>query len=460
MITSDRMAAIDRNAAALGVSRKQLMESSGHAVARAVREETAPGAEVVIAAGRGNNGGDAFVAARFLEDRSVTVYVLGRAAQINSEIAAENWEALTNTTIECRELRDSTAVTDTDVTTAFETADLLVDGLLGTGVAGAIREPIATAVQQINAAPTPVLAVDVPSGLDPDTGTQATHTIVPDRIVTFHKPKPGLTAVSAPVTVADIGIPEAAELFVGPGDVAHRTRGPQAHKGDHGEILVVGGGPYTGAPALAAMGALYSGADLVRVVAPASVAPSIQGYAPDIIVDEVPGKQFTTAAVEPALQQAETADVVVFGPGLGRSEETLAGARQFLEGVTGRVVVDADPLAVVPDVDTEATVLCTPHRGEVERMGGPSVDSWQDGRASLEALATDLGVTLLVKGPADVITDGTPVVPEHTSLRAGGRGLLQPSWQRPSRLGSRETVTERCRSKVGRQAGHRRRKSK
>lgn len=425
MITSNRMAAVDRNAAALGVSRKQLMESSGHAVARAVKAQTNPGDDVVITAGRGNNGGDAFVTARFLQDRSVTVYLLGRAAQINSEIAAENWAALTNTTIECQELRDSTAVTESSVTATLEDAALIVDALLGTGVVGALREPIKTTVEQINTAATPVLAVDVPTGLDPDTGDQTTPAVDPDQVITFHAKKPGLESVTAPVTVADIGIPTAAELFVGPGDLAHRTRAASAHKGDHGEILIIGGGPYTGAPALAAMGALYSGADLVRVLAPESVTASIQGYAPDIIVDSVSGTRFTTAAVEPALQQAAAADVVVFGPGLGRDEETLTAARQFLEAATGRIVVDADPLVVVPAVDTEATIVCTPHRGELTRMGGPHIDTWQDGQVPIEEFAADLGVTLLVKGPADVITDGEQTRVNRTGtpmMTVGGTG--------------------------------------
>lgn len=425
MITSDRMAAIDRNAAALGVSRKQLMESSGNAVASRVRSETDPGDRIAIFAGRGNNGGDAFVAARFLEDRAVTVYLVGREQAINSEIAAENWEALRNTTIDCRSLQDSTAVAESAVTATATEATLIVDALLGTGVTGALREPIASATAQINAAPTPVLAVDVPTGLDPDTGEQTPGAVDADHVVTFHARKPGLEALEVPVTVADIGIPTAAELFVGPGDLGTRTRASTARKGDHGEILVVGGGPYTGAPALAAKAAMYTGADLVRVLAPESVATTIQGYTPDIIVTEMEGQRFTAANVTKALAAAESADGVVFGPGLGRHEETLAAARNFLAEVAGPVVVDADPLAVVPDVETTATLVCTPHRGELERMGGPTVTRWADSREAIEKFAGDLGATLLVKGPADVITDGATTRVNRTGtpmMTVGGTG--------------------------------------
>lgn len=400
------MEAIDRNAAALGVSRKQLMESSGRAVARAVRDHSEQGDDVVIFAGRGNNGGDAFVTARFLKDRSVTVYLLGDAAQINSEIAAENWQVLEESTITCRALTDSTTVESDAVSRTIEKATVVVDGLLGTGVSGTLREPIRTATDRINQAQATVIAVDVPSGLDPDTGDQTPGAVLADHVVTFHARKPGLESVAAPVTVADIGIPQAAELFVGPGDLAARTRAAGAHKGDHGEVLIVGGGPYTGAPALAASGALHTGADLVRVAAPAPVAETIQGYSPDIIVTELEGPAFTETNVSTVLAQAADVDVVVFGPGLGDDEKTMAGARALLSELTGPVVVDADPLAVVPGIDTDATLVCTPHRGELERMGGPTVHDWEDSQTAVERFATTIGATLLVKGPADIVTDG------------------------------------------------------
>ncbi|MFC6730574.1 NAD(P)H-hydrate epimerase, partial [Natronoarchaeum mannanilyticum] len=137
MITSDRMAAVDVNAEALGVPRKQLMESSGNAVASAVSERAEPGSTVAIVAGRGNNGGDAFVAARFLDEYDVSVHLLGRAETIGTEIARENWDALEAGDYETVEVKDSRALDLPD-------ADEIVDAMLGTGVAGALREPAAT----------------------------------------------------------------------------------------------------------------------------------------------------------------------------------------------------------------------------------------------------------------------------------------------------------------------------
>ncbi|QFU81147.1 NAD(P)H-hydrate dehydratase [Natronorubrum aibiense] len=395
MITGERMAAVDENAAALGVPRKQLMESSGNAVARTVRDVADPGSSVVIVAGRGNNGGDAFVAARFLDEYDVTTLLLGRAETIGTQIARENWAALEHADYDVCEVTDSSA---------FELpgADVIVDAMLGTGISGDLREPAATAAEEINAADATVVAVDVPSGFDADDGDHATNGVTADHVVTFHDTKPGLEALEAQTTVADIGIPAAAERFVGPGDVARARPSDRS-----GRAFVVGGGPYTGAPALAAQAALRTGMELSFVAAPDSVAGEIQGYSEDLIVQPYDSEVLTPAQVDDLVDTAERYDdVVVLGPGLGTADETLEAARQFLESYTGPAVVDADALEVVPGLETDATLICTPNRRELARMGGPDVDSLSGAAAEIEAFAADLGHVVLAKGVDDVVTDG------------------------------------------------------
>jgi NAD(P)H-hydrate epimerase len=412
MITADRMAAVDENAAALGVPRKQLMESSGNAVARVVRKGADPGATVTLVCGRGNNGGDALVAARFLDDHDVTVHLLGRPETIGTDIARENWAALTAADYDTRVVRDSQAL-------ALGDPDVVVDALLGTGVTGTLRHPERAAVEAINATEATVVAVDVPSGVDADTGEAAGVAVDADRVVTFHDSKPGLDALDATVTVTDIGIPEAAELFTGPGDRRLVSRPADAHKGDFGEVLVVGGGPYTGAPALAAQAAMRTGADLVRVACPRGVADGIQGFEAGLILRPFDGDRLRTDHLDHVRELAATHDAVVLGPGLGDHEATLAAVRDFLADYAGRAVVDADALAVVPEVDTDATLLCTPHGGELRGMGGPTADGWRDRVDAVGDFAADLGHTLLVKGSDDVITDGD----RARVNRTGNRGM-------------------------------------
>ncbi|WP_435332966.1 NAD(P)H-hydrate dehydratase [Haloarchaeobius sp. TZWWS8] len=418
MITSDRMAQVDENAAALGVPRKQLMESSGNATARVVREHADPGDRVCVVAGRGNNGGDAFVAVRFLDDYETETFLLGREETISTDIARENWDALQDAEYTTEEVRDSANFDLPD-------CDVVVDAMLGTGVTGELREPEATAAEAINDSDATVVAVDVPSGVDADTGQADGVAVEADHVVTFHDEKPGLDSLDATVTVADIGIPATAELFVERGDLRVLGRDPSAHKGDFGEVLVVGGGPYTGAPALAGQAAMRAGADLVHLACPEQVAREVQGYEEGLIVHGLAGDLLQPEHVDELLDRALDVDCVVVGPGLGRADGTLDAVREFLSSFDGTAVVDADALRVVPDVDTEADLLCTPHQGELVDMGGETADDWRERRKLVESFAADLGQTLLVKGPYDVVSDGETTRVNRTGnpgMTVGGTG--------------------------------------
>ena len=420
MISSERMAMVDRNAAALGVSTKQLMESSGNAVAGAVRDRADPGDSVLLLCGRGNNGGDAMVAARFLDGFAVETVLLGRPETIRTDVARENWGTLVESDLPTRTVTDSR-----EFHLDEHDPDLVVDAMLGTGVTGALREPEATVARRLGTADVPVVSVDVPSGVDADTGTAAGTAVDADAVVTFHDEKPGLASLDCDVTVADIGVPDAAETFVGPGDLLALRRDVDSHKGDNGEVLVVGGGPYTGAPALAARAALRAGADLVRVACPGPVAREIQGYGPDLIVRGFDGDHLAPRHVDDLLDRAADQDAVVFGPGLGDADATLDAVAEFLAGYDGRAIVDADALQVVPEADTDADLICTPHQGELRKMGGETAADWRE-RADLVAeFAGDLGHTVLVKGRYDVVSDGDDTRVGRTGnpgMTVGGTG--------------------------------------
>ncbi|MFB6152939.1 MAG: NAD(P)H-hydrate dehydratase [Halodesulfurarchaeum sp.] len=411
MIDSSRMAAIDRNAAALGVDQAKLMESAGNAVARAVREEATEGDHVAIVAGRGNNGGDAFVAARFLDELDVTVHLLGRPAAITTDIARENWEALEAAEAETRIVRDSTALD-------LGEPDVVVDGILGTGVKGPPREPERSAIVAVNGTGGTVVAVDVPSGMDVDTGEVVDVAVEADRVITFHDQKPGL-ADRDDVTIADIGIPPAAETFVGAGDLFKVTRPAESHKGDFGRVMVIGGGPYTGAPALAGQAALRAGADLAFISTPEPVADDIQGFSEDLIVEPLLGTRLLPEHADELLERAANRDAVVIGPGLGEANDTQDAVAAFLSAFDGRAVVDADALQVVREIDTDATLVCTPHQGEFVEMGGERAADWRERADIVETYAADLGHTMLVKGRYDIVSDG-----ETTRVnRSGNQGM-------------------------------------
>ncbi|MFB6283963.1 MAG: NAD(P)H-hydrate dehydratase, partial [Halobacteria archaeon] len=228
----------------------------------------------------------------------------------------------------------------------------------------------------------------------------------------------------AEVTLVDIGIPDAATRYVGEGDLDLIRREIDSHKGENGEILVVGGGPYTGAPALTSMAALRSGCDLVRVACPESVADRIQGYSPNLITHSLTGNVITGDNVEKIIGIGEGCDSVVLGPGLGDADETVEAAGELIEAMD-RLVVDADAITAVDGVDTDGKdVLITPHAGELGQF--VEVPENLEGRTEVvKEFSKDRGLVTLLKGRNDVVSDGDDVRISRTGnpgMTVGGTG--------------------------------------
>ncbi len=414
------MAVVEMNALALGISKKQFVESGGNAVAQDVRDISDTGSKVTIVAGRGDNGGPALVAARFLRTHDVRVLLLGRPETITTSTTRENWEALSMAEEDIHAVNDSTEL---DV----DNPDIIVDGIFGIEFTGKPTEPERTAIEKINATAATTISVEIPSGMNANSGEVADTAVSADRTITFHDLKPGLETLSE-VTVAEIGIPQAAESIVGPGDltpIRTRLRGNK-QEGDSGRVFVIGGGPYTGAPALSAQAALRAGADLVFVAVPDAIADTIRGYSENLIIQPFSGTKLTLDPVDSLVETAtKYNDIVVVGPGLGEADETQAAVRTFLTKFDGKVVVDADALSIVPDSRTDASLILTPNQQEVHELGGPVVRNLRDQVEELEALAAELDHTLLVKGEETVITDGdrTQIVREGPpGMTTGGTG--------------------------------------
>ena len=418
MLTSERMAVVDRNAMSLGVPPARLMENAGAALARESLDGKPENA--LVLAGTGNNGGDALVAARFLSrEAEVDVVLLGRASNIRTEESRSNWEALEASEARLVELRDSTEFEDMD----FD-ADVIVDGMLGVGVSGALREPVASAVERVNASDARVVSADVPTGVDPDAEEPSGEYVDADAVVAFHDEKPVHVSLEARVVVAEIGIPDAAEEFVGEGDLTLLRRDPDSHKGDHGKVVVVGGGPYTGAPALTATAALRAGADLAVVVAPEKAAETVASFSPDLIVRSLEGARLKPRHVEEVVAHTEDADVTVVGPGLGAANETLTAVREILPNLD-RAVVDADALREIDAARDDADVIATPHAGELARHVESVPDGWRERRDVVAEFARDKGVVTLLKGRYDVVSDGEETRVSRTGnpgMTVGGTG--------------------------------------
>lgn len=424
-ITSSRMAAIDTNCEYLGIKRLQLMENAGAAVAHAVKDRKSSG-KVVIFAGRGNNGGDAFVAARHLGGYDVTVILLGKKEEIKTPEALHNWKALEKTSIPLIESTDSTAFDHSSI----ENADIIIDGIFGTGIRGKIHEPESNAIDIINGSGAFVIAVDVPSGFDPD-GGKFEKSVHAGLTLTFHKIKAGLLSKNAreytgEVRVVNIGIPIEAEFYVGPGDIQPFLKRPAiSHKGDAGRVLVIGGGPYSGAPALAALAALRAGADIVTVAAPKSVSDIIASFSPNLIVRPLSGDILLEEDIPVISRLISRHDVVVMGMGLGTADETGATIQKIVP-LCKKAVIDADALSpqLVPLLNSN--IIITPHAGEMKRLSGLDVPHEQKARVELiRNFAKDNDLTVLLKGAVDIISDGVEVRANRTGnagMTVGGTG--------------------------------------
>jgi len=431
------MKALDINASYLGVTAQLLMENAGAAVAEVVRSR-AKGGKVVIVAGLGGNGGDGLVAARHLAaTHEVRVFLLGDPKVIRNEGTLRNWEILQRMyTVKVFAVRGPEEARG--LMSALSEADVIVDAILGTGVKGAVSGLLKDVIEAINSSKGLKVAVDVPSGLDPDEGKIKGIAVKADVTVTFHAPKLGLLnpkvkGYVGELVVKPIGMPPDAELLCGPGDffLVLKERRPWSRKGDFGKVLVIGGSRlYSGAPALSAMAALRAGADIAVIACPSSVANVIRGFSPNLIVRPV-GREFITEDdVDELLDLAEGFDSIVIGPGLGLEEATKRAVASFVKGMKDKpLVVDADALkAVALDLDAlkGKKVVLTPHAGEFKLLTGTSLtEDVEERREVVQEAASMLGATILLKGHVDIISDGRRTKLNKTGnpgMTVGGTG--------------------------------------
>ena len=235
------MRALEANAEYYGISLLQLMENAGRNIAQEVISRCPDKKKVAIFCGLGGNGGDGFVAARHLltAGYQVAFILVGKERDISHEAALKNWLILVS-------LQDKVSlveVTDSSVIPQV-CADVVIDALLGTGTKGQLKPPILQAVDYFNSLKAYKIAVDVPTGIDSDTGEVLSTAVKADLTVTFHKEKIGLRKAKkyiGELVVKDIGLPKEIERYAGPGDVflAKKPRDLMAHKGDFGRLLVI-----------------------------------------------------------------------------------------------------------------------------------------------------------------------------------------------------------------------------
>lgn len=428
VLNARQMRAADRRTIDdIGVPSAVLMENAGRQVVAALEAliEDLPAQRVAVLCGTGSNGGDGFVVARVLNQRGIEapVFLLGEGSGVRGD-ARINLDILGHIGVPVVEIADAAAweLHGSHVTGA----DVVVDALVGTGLSRPLSGLHETVVSDVNAAAVSVVAVDLPSGFSADTADAIGPAIVADLTVTLGAPKVPLVLAPAErsagdVVVADIGIPlfvidevDGPRLFLLTREYVRTLvtpRGPDAHKGEFGRVVVVAGSlGMTGAAALAGKAALRAGAGLVTVATPASVQPVVAGLGAEFMtvpLADATGR-LTAEAVDDVLALA--ADVVAIGPGLGNGPGVTRFVHAMLERCESPLVLDADALnACVGEVTRLVgregrPVVITPHPGEMARLLGCRTDDVQANRAGLAAeFAERHHVTVVLKGHRTLI---------------------------------------------------------
>jgi NAD(P)H-hydrate epimerase len=442
LLSAEQMRCLDRyTIETLGVPGELLMECAGRVVAAEVLSELPRGSAVWVICGSGNNGGDGLVVARHLHLLGIPVRVVwvGDSKRLRGDPAA-NWKRAQAIGVPVAQTRWSPLP-----------GDVLVDAIFGTGLDRPVEGVAAKTIQKLCASRPAcrVVAVDLPSGLDADTGQPLGCAVAADVTVTLGLPKLALAlepgrSLAGRIVVGRIGIADeapqvecTAELWTRRAAAARLPERPEdGHKGSFGHLLVVAGSEgKTGAAALSAEGAARAGAGLVTIACPESTNAVLEVKCTEAMTAPVPetaAHGFASDAEKPILDLAEGRDAVAAGPGIGRGDETLALVRRLAEKIERPLVLDADGLLAFTDAAAlltarAAPTVLTPHPGEAAALLGRSpAEINRDRLAAARTLAEETGAVVVLKGAATVTAEpgGRCVVNASggPSLATGGTG--------------------------------------
>ena len=426
-IDGEYLQTLEQNCRILGIDSLMLMENAGREVARVVETIEGKSKKVAIVAGLGNNGGDSFVAARYLSKNNIVkVFLLGKEEEIKRSEALTNWKRLKNTFVEKVEETNEEILKK-----EIPKFDYCIVAITARGFSGKLKEETKRIIKILNKIKIKKYSIDLPSGLG-DVAIESFATI------TFHKPRKeffGNERFFGKQIVVDIGIPKEAEIFVGEGDLKNAIKPLDLHvrKRERGYVLIIGGSSlYSGAPALAAFAAdaaLKAGSGSVRIIAPESVGDVIRSYSPEFIVKKVKGKEFSKEVIEEIREMLDV-EAIVLGPGIGRSKKTREFVNSFVELKEVRekpMVIDADALNLL-DIKkaNRENIILTPHLGEFYSLSGKRVnDEVFEKVLAAYDFVKNLKITLLLKGHETVIAKKEKIkinITSSPSLSVAGSG--------------------------------------
>lgn len=422
------MMVTDANCEYLGLSRLCLMEAAGKSLGEEVAKIAvftfAKPVKVVMFTGSGGNGGDAFVAARYLLNRGYDVDIYMLKDNIRSHEAKVNLDVLLNLKPRLSRLKIHDLTNVGDFKLDEDEDFIVVDGILGTGIRGNLQENIKKAIGVINESNGIKISIDVPSGMDPLTGNVDDVAVVPDYTISFHKIKTGVRDAEEELVgglvTADIGIPLEAEYFVNYGDFLRlKNRDASSHKGNNGSVLIVGGSKdYHGAPAISGKAAFGAGVDLVYIATPESAAIPVKSSSEDLIVKSLDGDYLSLKHLDEILELVDKVDAVLIGPGSSINEDTSKLFNVLVTKIKKPIVLDADGLKQVDIslIKNRDNIVLTPHLAEFNQFFNSKLnldlDSYDfkkvdENIMEFQLITKNIKGTVVVKGKNDLILSGS-----------------------------------------------------
>ena len=434
------MMVTDANCEYLGLSRLCLMEAAGKSLGEEVAKIAvftfAKPVKVVMFTGSGGNGGDAFVAARYLLNRGYDVDIYMLKDNIRSHEAKVNLDVLLNLKPRLSRLKIHDLTNVGDFKLDEDEDFIVVDGILGTGIKGNLQENVRKAIRVINESNGIKISIDVPSGMDPLTGSVDDVAVVPDYTISFHKIKTGVRDAEEELVgglvTADIGIPLEAEYFVNYGDFLRlKNRDASSHKGNNGSVLIVGGSKdYHGAPAISGKAAFGAGVDLVYIATPESAAIPVKSASEDLIVKSLDGDYLSLNHLDEILELADKVDAVLIGPGSGINDDTSKLFNVLVTKIKKPIVLDADGLKQVDIslIKNKDNIVLTPHLAEFNQFFNSKLkldlDSYDfkmvdENITEFQLITKNINGTVIVKGKNDLILSGS----KFRINRSGNAGM-------------------------------------
>ncbi|MCY3413608.1 MAG: NAD(P)H-hydrate dehydratase [Candidatus Heimdallarchaeota archaeon] len=436
-LSREEILAIEQNEFDTGVTPLDLMQNAGVAIANTCKVICKDDLEILILAGSGNNGGDASVAAKLLvEHFDITFIYLKRPKTKEAKVAHDE---LIQTNVVIHYLSETISLEQT--LHKVQESKVIIDAVFGTGLKNHVRTPTDVILNLLGKLPdAKIISIDLPSGMDCNTGKWYCEKFIPQTIISMHFSKRCFKIIEkeeygSNIVISDIGIKPTSFFYVSANYLKQYwpIRDPDSHKGQNGRVMVIGGSDdFTGAPVLSGMATMRSGIDTLRIAVPESIRDIVASYAEDFIAVKVDGTRITSKGFKRYRNMAvQRHDVIAMGMGLSNHPDCTKFAREFYQYAKEKVkfVIDAEAIRAFRghlNLLHNSKAILTPHKRELRMM----LDEDLPGEfihliEFAQNKAKELGVTLLIKGKIDIITNGYRTILNttgHAGMTVGGSG--------------------------------------